>query len=53
MENIRKAERDPVVYLNGGDTFQGTPWYTVYQGKMAAELLNMLAPDAMVREELI
>ncbi|XP_022224675.2 LOW QUALITY PROTEIN: protein 5NUC [Drosophila obscura] len=36
-----------VIYLNGGDTFQGTPWYTVYKGKMVAQLMNMLAPDAM------
>ncbi|KAH8400483.1 hypothetical protein KR222_001499, partial [Zaprionus bogoriensis] len=45
VQNIR-AE-GPALYLNAGDTFQGTSWYTSYRGKMAAELLNMLNPDAV------
>ncbi|KAH8374095.1 hypothetical protein KR200_000315 [Drosophila serrata] len=47
LDKYRKEESDPVLYLNGGDTFHGTPWYAVYQGKMVARMLNMLAPDAM------
>ncbi|KAH8290201.1 hypothetical protein KR054_001016, partial [Drosophila jambulina] len=47
LEKYRKEEKDPVIYLNGGDTFHGTAWYTVYQGKMVAQMLNILAPDAM------
>ncbi|KAH8309369.1 hypothetical protein KR059_008756 [Drosophila kikkawai] len=47
LDKYRQEERDPVLYLNGGDTFHGTPWYTIYQGKMVAQMLNMLAPDAM------
>ncbi|EDW32022.1 GL11430 [Drosophila persimilis] len=45
VSEARKA--GTVIYLNGGDTFQGTPWYTIYKGKMVAQLMNMLAPDAM------
>ncbi|XP_017106391.2 protein 5NUC [Drosophila bipectinata] len=45
---LEKARNSgPTIYLNAGDTFQGTPWFSVYGGKMVAELLNMLAPDAM------
>ncbi|KAH8266261.1 hypothetical protein KR038_004164 [Drosophila bunnanda] len=47
LDKYRKEESDPVLYINGGDTFHGTPWYTVYQGRMVAQMLNMLAPDAM------
>lgn len=38
----------PTLYLNAGDTFQGTSWYSLYKGKLAAELLNILSPDAVV-----
>ncbi|KAL7735758.1 hypothetical protein ACLKA6_020007 [Drosophila palustris] len=41
-----RAER-PTLYLNAGDTYQGTPWYTVYKGDLAADLMNMLNPDAV------
>ncbi|EDW85882.2 uncharacterized protein Dwil_GK22904 [Drosophila willistoni] len=36
-----------VLYLNAGNTFQGTPWFTVYHGEMVAEMMNMLEPDAL------
>ncbi|KAH8297419.1 hypothetical protein KR044_011480 [Drosophila immigrans] len=35
------------LYLNAGDSFQGTPWYTFYKGEMVAEMMNALNPDAM------
>ncbi|XP_044249208.1 protein 5NUC [Drosophila takahashii] len=47
VEAARKAGTDSVLYLNGGDSFQGTPWFSVYRGKMVAQMLNFLAPDAM------
>ncbi|EDW48296.1 protein 5NUC isoform X1 [Drosophila sechellia] len=43
----RNTATDPVIYLNGGDSFQGTSWFSVYRGKMVARMLNFLAPDAM------
>ncbi|XP_068143748.1 protein 5NUC [Drosophila tropicalis] len=36
-----------VLYLNAGNTFQGTAWFTVYHGQMVAEMMNMLKPDAL------
>ncbi|XP_017077332.1 protein 5NUC [Drosophila eugracilis] len=47
VNTTRNTANDPVLYLNGGDSFQGTPWFSVYRGKMVAEMLNLLAPDAM------
>ncbi|XP_041563330.1 protein 5NUC isoform X2 [Drosophila elegans] len=49
VKEARKLDKSgsPVLYLNGGDSFQGTPWFSVYRGKMVAQMLNMLAPDAM------
>ncbi|XP_034654869.1 protein 5NUC [Drosophila subobscura] len=45
VSEARKA--GSVIYLNGGDSFQGTPWYTIYKGTLVAQLLNLLSPDAM------
>lgn len=39
----------PVLYLNAGDTYTGTAWFTIYKWKIAAECLNALQPDAVVR----
>lgn len=38
----------PVLYLNAGDTYTGTPWFTVHKDKIVAEFLNLLKPDAIV-----
>lgn len=38
----------PVLYLNAGDTYTGTPWFTLYKDKIVAEFLNLLKPDAIV-----
>jgi len=47
--SVAKARAEgPTLFLNAGDTYQGTSWYTVYKGDLAAELMNMLNPDAMV-----
>ncbi|XP_030556019.1 protein 5NUC-like [Drosophila novamexicana] len=35
------------LYLNAGDTFHGTNWYRLYKGDLAADLLNILNPDAV------
>lgn len=36
------------LYLNAGDTYTGTPWFTIYKDKIVSAFLNMLKPDAMV-----
>ncbi|XP_026756321.2 uncharacterized protein LOC113516144 [Galleria mellonella] len=49
-EARRKAlngEGPPVLYLNAGDTYTGTAWFTIYKWKIAAEFINALQPDAV------
>lgn len=44
-----------VLYLNAGDTYTGTPWFSIFKDNITASFLNMLKPDAIVRhfEELL
>ncbi|XP_043070518.1 protein 5NUC isoform X1 [Drosophila grimshawi] len=37
----------PVFYLNAGDTYTGTAWFTIFKNKIASDFLNKLQPDAM------
>ncbi|KAL0276520.1 UNVERIFIED_CONTAM: hypothetical protein PYX00_004078 [Menopon gallinae] len=48
-EQRRKAEEEktPLLFLNAGDTYQGTVWYTVHKWKVVSALTNMLTIDAM------
>ncbi|WP_428636900.1 bifunctional metallophosphatase/5'-nucleotidase [Shewanella sp.] len=41
------AEQD-FLFLHGGDSFQGTLYFNQFKGVANADLLNRLAPDAMV-----
>ena len=43
----------PVLYLNAGDKYTGTPWYTLYKDKIVTEFLNLLKPDAIVSNSFI
>lgn len=43
-----KAENIPSLFLNAGDTFQGTAFYTLLKEKVVAELLPLLGIDVMV-----
>jgi 5'-nucleotidase len=43
----------PVLYLNAGDTYAGTPWFTLYTDKITAEFMKILKPDVTVSFELI
>ncbi|KAH8373049.1 hypothetical protein KR009_011033 [Drosophila setifemur] len=37
----------PVFYLNAGDTYTGTAWFTIFKDKIASAFLNKLSPDAI------
>ncbi|EDW01381.1 protein 5NUC [Drosophila grimshawi] len=37
----------PVFYLNAGDTYTGTVWFSVFKDKIASAFLNKLQPDAI------
>lgn len=38
-----------VLYLNAGDTYTGTPWFSLYKDNITSDFLNILRPDAIVR----
>lgn len=40
----------PVLFLNAGDTFTGTPLFQFYREKIVNDFLNTLKPDAVVRK---
>lgn len=40
-----------VLYLNAGDTYVGSPWFSVFKHKVSSEFMNILKPDAMVRNQ--
>ena len=48
IKEFRGDPTNPVIYLNAGDTFTGTTWFSVYKDKIASELLNYLKPEAAV-----
>ncbi|XP_068143744.1 protein 5NUC-like isoform X1 [Drosophila tropicalis] len=37
----------PVFYLNAGDTYAGTAWFSIFKDKIASAFLNKLKPDAI------
>lgn len=42
-----------VLYLNAGDTYTGTPWFTIYKDVIAAEFMEILKPDVMVSLKMV
>ncbi|XP_055606469.1 protein 5NUC-like [Uranotaenia lowii] len=50
VREYRAAEANgglPVLYLNAGDTYTGTPWFAIYKDNITAAFLNILKPDAI------
>ncbi|XP_077977085.1 snake venom 5'-nucleotidase-like isoform X2 [Glandiceps talaboti] len=45
--NELKGSTDNVLVLNGGDIFQGTLWFYLYEGKASSHFMNMIGYDAM------
>jgi 5'-nucleotidase / UDP-sugar diphosphatase len=43
----QKLQGQNVIFLNAGDNFQGSLFYTTYKGKAEGEFLNQMKPDAM------
>ncbi|KAJ8956608.1 hypothetical protein NQ317_012337 [Molorchus minor] len=36
-----------VLYLNAGDTYVGTVWFSIFKWNISAEFINVLSPDAL------
>nr|CAD7440908.1 unnamed protein product [Timema bartmani] len=41
------ARRPNAIFLNAGDNFQGTLWYTLFKWNLTLEFMNLLPHDAM------
>ena len=48
MKAASNHQCPPVLYLNAGDTYTGTPWFSLYKDNITADFLNLLKPDAIV-----
>ncbi|KAK0175757.1 hypothetical protein PV327_009483 [Microctonus hyperodae] len=46
---VRKSRNStvPTIFLNAGDTYQGSIWYSVHKWKIVARFLNLLSPDVI------
>ncbi|GAB0090191.1 protein 5NUC-like [Sergentomyia squamirostris] len=46
---VKQYRRDHgnVLFLNAGDTYTGTPWFTLYKDTISSEMMNILHPDAI------
>ncbi|KAM0735335.1 Protein 5NUC [Formica fusca] len=42
-----KSKSPSTIFLNAGDTYQGTAWYNVYKWEAVAWFMNLLQPDAI------
>lgn len=51
----REAENGgpAVLFLNAGDTYIGTPWFSIFKHKVSSDFMNILKPDAMVHSQSI
>ncbi|XP_055295580.1 protein 5NUC-like [Sitodiplosis mosellana] len=45
--NKAKNGGPPVLYLNAGDTYNGTFWWALFRDQICADYLNILKPDVM------
>lgn len=48
LMNDKRRDSNPI-FLNAGDNFQGTLWYSLGRWNVTAHFLNLLKADAMVR----
>ncbi|MCS6981618.1 MAG: metallophosphoesterase [Flavobacteriales bacterium] len=46
IQHIRRCVAGPVVLVDAGDVFQGTPYFNFYGGRLEFELMSMMGYDA-------
>lgn len=51
IQRIRAERGNATLLLDGGDQFQGSFWFYVYQGQATAYFMKRLSYDAMVRRK--
>nr|ACE75062.1 putative 5' nucleotidase [Glyptapanteles flavicoxis] len=47
VREINETSTSPVLFLNAGDNFFGTPWFDIHREKIVLDMMNLLKPDAM------
>lgn len=52
IEQARNSST-PTLFMNGGDTYQGTVYYTKFKWRMVTKMLNMLSPDVVVSSKIM
>lgn len=51
---VRRARSETTtLFLNAGDTYQGSAWYNKYKWKAVAVFMNLLKPDVIVNIRLL
>ena len=48
VEELRQQKPNNTILLDAGDQFQGTLWFSEYQGRATSYFMNLLGYDAMV-----
>lgn len=48
IKNLLRMRKNPI-YLNAGDNFTGTLWYSLGRWNVTSYFLNLLKADVMVR----
>ena len=48
-----RSGHENAILLDAGDQFQGTPWFSFYEGAEAAHFMNRLGYDVMVRMGMV
>lgn len=47
VKELKSREPDSTIFLNAGDSFQGTPYYYVFKWRIMAEVIDRLGIDVM------
>ncbi|XP_059608220.1 protein 5NUC-like [Phlebotomus argentipes] len=47
LREARNHSNEPLLFLNAGDSFTGTPLFTITKENITAHVLNILQPDAV------
>jgi len=47
VKEIKESQKTKVLFLNAGDNYQGTVWYSLYKWQIVADFVKMLKYDAM------
>lgn len=53
VRQYRNESDKNVLFLNAGDTYTGTPWFSLFKSNITTKMMNILKPDAIVSDPLM